>query len=95
MRPAFTKMLFHVQRPGENVRGDWELFFHVCNFSFFSILFSLFSCQKKTEKKQFCGRPTGHNFSHPLDRKHIFLKGGLRWERVVWSGRGRWVLGDY
>ena len=34
--------------------------------------------KKKTtgKKRRFCGRPTGHNFSHLLDRKHIFFKGG-------------------
>ena len=39
---------------------------------------SLFSYQKKKKgKKEFCDRPTGHNFGHPLDRKQTFFKGGL------------------
>ena len=25
--------------------------------------------KRKKIKKRFCGRPTGHNFGHPLDRK--------------------------
>ena len=32
---------------------------------------------EKMGVKKICGRPTGHNFNHPLDRKHIFFKGGL------------------
>ena len=31
------------------------------------------------KRKRFCGRPTGHNFGHPLDRILTFFKGGLRY----------------
>ena len=31
--------------------------------------------KKEWEKKQMCGRPTGFNFSHPLDRKQNFCYG--------------------
>ena len=34
--------------------------------------------QKKTEKRKICGRLTGHNLSHPLDRKQTFFKRGLK-----------------
>ena len=42
--------------------------------------FSSFLTPKKRKergKKRICGRPSGHNFGHPLDRKHFFFKGGL------------------
>ena len=71
---SLKKMLFPVQRPGEYVRADWELFFLF--FSLFSpILLLLFSYQnkEKRETKRFCGRPTGHNFGYPLDRKQTFF----------------------
>ena len=29
----------------------------------------------KKMRKRFYGHPTGHNFGHTLDMKHIFLKG--------------------
>ena len=32
---------------------------------------------KKGKKKDFCGRPSGHDLGHPLDRKQTFFKGRL------------------
>ena len=70
-RPLFKKMLFPVQRPGEDITAEWELFlFHFANSFFFVKNFNIFL--KKKEKKN-CGRPTGHNFGHPLDRKQTFF----------------------
>ena len=66
-------MLFPVQRPGDFITAEWELFaLFFCGQDFIILL-----PKKKTEKKDFCGRPTGHNFGHPLHRKHTFFKGGL------------------
>ena len=31
--------------------------------------------KKKWKKKKKCGRPTGFNFSHPLDRKQNYFYG--------------------
>ena len=31
--------------------------------------------KKNVKKKKNCGHPTGHNFGHPLDRKHTFFYG--------------------
>ena len=31
--------------------------------------------KRKVETKKNCGRPTGFNFSHPLDRKQTFFYG--------------------
>ena len=40
---------------------------------------SIFPTQKKKKKiDRIFGRPSGRNFGHPLDRKHIFFKGGLK-----------------
>ena len=39
---------------------------------------TIFSYQKKKnvgKKRKKCSRPTGHNFGHPLDRKHTFFYG--------------------
>ena len=33
--------------------------------------------QKKMWRKKNCGRPTGHNYGHPLDRKHTFFVDSL------------------
>ena len=41
---------------------------------FFAIFFYYFHTKKKKEKNRFCGRTTGHNFDHPLDRKQTFFK---------------------
>ena len=40
--------------------------------------------QKKKEKEQNCGRPTGHNYSHPLDRKQTFLL-LTAWDSSCWG----------
>ena len=58
-----------------------NLFFPFCNFPLFvDIILTIFlSKKKKNGKKRFCGRPTGHNSGHPLNRKQtLFFKGGLR-----------------
>ena len=63
--------------PGEDITAEWEAFF----FFFFPkkrFFFKKFqSFLKKWGKKKNYGRPTGHNFGHPLDRKQTFFKGGL------------------
>ena len=35
-----------------------------------------------------CGRPSGHNFGRPLDRKQTFFKGGLTSHCVDFTGNG-------
>ena len=67
-RPPLKKMLFLVQRPGDYITAEWELFFFA-NFIFFWLKFHHFLQKKKKN----CGRPTGHNFGHPLDRKQTFF----------------------
>ena len=80
VRPPF-KMLFLVQRLGEDITADWELFFSFCHFFYFffnSQKFQYFLTHKKKEGgKRYCGHPTGHNFGHLLDRKHTFLRVAL------------------
>ena len=46
-------------------------------FFFFPSLqkWTIFSYKKKTGKEKNCGRPTGFNLSHPLDRKQTYLYG--------------------
>ena len=60
----------------KGLTGDY--FFHFLFLIFFKfILFSIRSIshtQKKKKKKK-CGCPTGHNFSHSLDRKQSFSYG--------------------
>ena len=68
-------MLFPVQRPGDYNAAEWELFF---SFFWGGQNFNIFlqkEKKKKTGKKGFCGRPTGHNFDYPLDRKQTFFLG--------------------
>ena len=53
-------------------------FFFILPFLFFLSKISIFSYKKKEEgKKRYCGRLTGHNCGHPLDRKQTFFKGVL------------------
>ena len=79
MRPPLEKMLFPVQRPGESMRADWDLFFFISTIYFFQYYFYYFLTKKKEKqkKRRFSVRPTGHNFGHPLYRKQTFFKGGL------------------
>ena len=53
-----------------------HFFFSFCPKQHFLVKISSFSYQKKKgqKKKRFCDRPTGQNFSHPLDRKQTFLR---------------------
>ena len=58
-------------------KGRLETFFF--NFSFFFFFFSKSGQyfptkpkKKKEKKRKNCGRPTGHNYGHPLDRKQTF-----------------------
>ena len=57
--------------------GNFFFFF----FSIFQVqFFSIFSpknthTQRREKKRTFSGRPTGHNFGHPLDRKQTFFHG--------------------
>ena len=37
VRPPLKKSLFTVQRPGENIRAYWDLFFLIFDFFFFLI----------------------------------------------------------
>ena len=82
VRPPLKKMLFLVQRPGEDITAEWELFFfHFAtppppppqkkNSNFFY--------PPKKEGK------TGHNFGHPLDK--LLFKGGLSSVPWVWGGQ--------
>ena len=48
LRPPLKKMLFPVQRPGDFITAEWELFFFILP-SFFGQDFIIF-LQKKTEK---------------------------------------------
>ena len=54
-----------------------DSFFHFCKKKiFFLKMDNIFmENKKKVEKKKNCGRPTGFNYSHPLDRKQIFFYG--------------------
>ena len=55
-----------------------DFFFHFFIFFHF-ILFSIIShTHKKKKENFFCGRPIGHHFSHPLDRKRLFFMDSLR-----------------
>ena len=79
IRSPLEKMLFLVQRPGEDITAEWDLFFLL----FFGLKnFNIFS-PNNNNKKRYCGRPTGHNFGHPLDRKQTFFKGGLMYAQDV------------
>ena len=70
LRLSIKIILFPVDRPGGSKRCGWKLF-----FSFFQKL-TIFSWKKKKSgNKKNCGRPTGFNFSHPLDRKQNFFYG--------------------
>ena len=59
-------------------RCDWRLFIFVKKLKKIPKLGSIFQPPKKKKEKKRCGRPTDHNFSHPLDRKQTFLMGSLR-----------------
>ena len=79
-RLSIKEITFPVKRPGDYKRADWGLFFSFLNFFFFffHIIFYYFSqkkTQKKTTEKNNCGRPTGHDLSHPLNRKQTFFYG--------------------
>ena len=72
-------MLFPVQRPGEDITAEWELFFFSLPIFLFLVKNFKISLQKirggTKEKKKNCGRATGHNFCHPLDRRQTFFLG--------------------
>ena len=51
LRPPLKKCLFPVQRPGENIRADWDLFFLIFDLFFFKN-FSNFLQKKKNGKKK-------------------------------------------
>ena len=52
--------------------GNFFVCGHFCN------VFVVKNCIIFFHKKRgFCGHPTDHNFSHPLDRKQTFFKSGL------------------
>ena len=55
IKPPLEKMLFPVQRPGESVRADWDLFFHFQQFFFSILFFTIFlqTTKKKRKKKDF------------------------------------------
>ena len=78
---TLKKILFPVQRPGVYITAEWDLFFFILPPNNFLVKISSFSYQKKKKRGggggRFCGRPAGHNFGHPLDRKQTFFKGGL------------------
>ena len=54
-----------------------ENFFFQFSFFFFSKVSIIFLLKKKKrgKKERNCGRPSGHNFGHPLYRKQTFFKG--------------------
>ena len=54
----------------DSITGDFVLNF--CQY--FDVFFHYF-LTKKTKQFFDCGRPTGHNFGHPLYRKQTFFKG--------------------
>ena len=73
-KATLKKMLFPVQRPGENSCADWDLFFLIYDFFPPKVLVIFLQKKRKTEKKKrICGRPSGHDLGHPLHRKQTFF----------------------
>ena len=66
---------------------DWRLFFHFCQKKNGPLK------KKKKWKKKNCGRPTGFNFSHPLDRKQNFFMDSPTQSRLVVVGSQSLRLG--
>ena len=77
IRPPLKKILFPVQRPGVCRIGTFFFILLQFFFRYFqNFIIFLQKKQRNGKKKRFCGRPTGHNLGHPLDRKPFF-KGGF------------------
>ena len=55
-------------------RCDWRLFSFL---DFSSPKLTIFSYQTKKNIGKKCGRPTGHNYGQPLDRKQTFFADSL------------------
>ena len=65
----------HPQAVLKNATGD--SLFHFCKKKKKKKKMDIFSYQrkKKWKKEKNCGRPSGHNFGHPLDRNQTFFYG--------------------
>ena len=69
--------LFLVERQGDYISADWKPFFFFSIIDSFPQKISQYFSYQKEGKKRIRGRPTCHNFGHPLDRKQTICKGGL------------------
>ena len=60
----------HYPTPGQK-RCNWRFLFIIAKQKM--EMDNIFLPNKKIVKKTNCGRLTGHNYGHPLDRKHTFF----------------------
>ena len=72
-------MLFPVQRPGEDITAEWELFFSFCNFFhlFFRKKKDIFLPKKRRGKKDIAAAQLATISATRWTGNNIFFKGGL------------------
>ena len=77
--PPFKKMLFPVQRPGEDITAEWEFFGFILLFLFYLSKISIFTYQKiKERKKEKMLSPDWPQFRPPSGQEtHFFLRVAL------------------
>ena len=69
LRPPLQKVCFRCFCvPTGNLFFFLIFFLLAKNFSYF------LTKQKKRERERICGSQSVHNFGHPLDKKHFFLR---------------------
>ena len=87
---TLNNMLFPVQRPGEHITAEWELFFFYFLIFYFFLgqKFHFFTQKKKeTEKKEdfAAARPAIITANRWTGNK-LFFKGGLKYKYVLVDG---------
>ena len=73
---TLKKMLFPVQRSGEDITAEWELFFFILPFFEFSSKILIFSYPKKRKKDKVAARLATISSTRWTGNK-LFFKGGL------------------
>ena len=76
IRPPLKKKLFPVQRPGDFITAEWELFFFILPIFFFWSRFHNFLTKKK-EKKNFAAARLATISPTRYTGNKLFFKGGL------------------
>ena len=71
-RPGLEKICFRWTGRVSKKGATGHFFFYFCKKKCF-----LPNRKKKLKKKENCGRPTDHNYGHPLDRKQTFFVDSL------------------